>query len=65
MLKVERYLLEAKLQEFRLTIVPKLANATHTRSQHTQNTWKHSGNTLATWGRLEMMQNTKGVGWYL
>jgi hypothetical protein len=65
----DRYLLETKLQEFCLTNVPKLTNATHTCSQNTHNTlktlWGHSGNTLVAWGHLKFVQNTKGVGCYL
>jgi hypothetical protein len=45
--RIERYLLETKLQKFRLTNVSKHANATHTRSQNTHNTlktlWEYSG----------------------
>ena len=65
MLKIRRYLLETKPQEFRHTNILKLTKATRTRSQHSHNTWKHSGNTLAAWGRPKLHAKHEGVGWYL
>ena len=40
--------------------VRNLTKVTHTRSQHTHNTWKHSGNTLAAWRRSNPWKTRRG-----